>query len=162
MRAVLYDVEWQLIRIDCMSARAENGGWTTNEGTEYNLEVFRNYLYEQGIRYPEWMTRQYRVNNCINAVVMGLNAQQDASVRINMLRRFRDTHTHKDLYGAYVHVVALTWDWNKVAEEVSKMRKEDWQYLWVDLTKRSKNAASKTSRPELTKFMGIMQLHKPV
>lgn len=158
MREVLYDVKWQKLRISMLQKRHAQGGWATLAGVQDNLMHLNAYLYEPEISKTEQLLRQYRVNNCLNAVVMGYGSQSEAADRAFLVREFRDLHTDVRIFGQQARMHGTGWNWRKVQDDIKKLlTDEERKFLYQDLSKRSKNGTDRT-RPELYTFLAQMRL----
>lgn len=153
MRAVLYDVKWQLLRISFLAARRTDGGWSTEEGQRKNLFLLQDYL-EQ----PCFDTdcRLFRVNNCLNAVVMGYNGQKLLEL-IPAVQQFRNKFAPSSKYNDIVVTAAsATWDWEKVKQDLLTVPTGGaYSFLRTDLGKRAQRGSERT-RPELHIFIKCM------
>src|SRR5690349_17439889 len=75
VRAVLYDVDWQVLRVSTLKGLQSGGGWNTPTGAKANLGVLTSYIYT--LEEADADVRRYRVHNMLNAVVMGYHGQQE-------------------------------------------------------------------------------------
>jgi hypothetical protein len=163
VREVLYDVQWQRLRISLLQARRDDGGWSSREGMEDNLRQLGDYIHkvDHGTTWndrEELELRRYRVNNALNAVVMGYNGQKADQSLIADVRKWRQEWavvTKKN----FVIVHARTWNWDVQLRQLITFFREDheeFRFLQENLLRRSGNGTQKT-RPELYKFLDLMQ-----
>jgi hypothetical protein len=73
-RLLLYCSRWQALRVGCLKAYSNDGGWTTTEGTERALQQLGEYTGDGGT-VENTLVRLWRVINCLNAVRMGYSGQ---------------------------------------------------------------------------------------
>jgi len=161
MRAVIYEADWQLIRINCLMSRHPEGGWSTMPGVRSNLDMLWRYLYEAKNDKVELQVRQYRVNNALNAVVMGYNGQGADKELIKRVQLFRAEHAHTGSYDPLViRFAAGSWSW---PAQVAKLRIWNEEDLWflLDNLKRRAAKGSERTRPELHKFIGCIKMALP-
>jgi hypothetical protein len=157
MRAVLYDADWQLLRINCLAARNTDGGWGTLVGTDENLQMMLKYLYEV-LPSDEGHLRRYRVNNCLNAVVMGYNGQGASYELIQKVRWFRNNYVSLGTWDkATVARYSDGWIWWKQTDKLKVWKEEDLHFLLENLKKRAQKGSDRT-RPELHKFIGCIRV----
>jgi hypothetical protein len=154
MRAVLYDVKWQLLRIGTLQARRVDGGWATLEGQRDNLETLRKYL-DQPVAVIETNLRLYRVHNLLNAVNMGYNGQGADLELIHNVKDFKYVENTGDYDRYVINEAAAAWDWDKVYDELRLSRFEDRAFLLYDLGRRARKG-TKVTRPELAKFLELL------
>jgi hypothetical protein len=156
MREVLYDADWQLLRINCLSARNADGGWTTLTGCTENLEMIHKYLYVAQLG-DEGHCRRYRVNNCLNAVVMGYVGQKADKELIEKVRWFRNNYVSMGTWNKpVVNYVGRTWNWSKQTEKLRLWNEDDLEFLRVNLLVRARNGSQRT-RPELHRFLKCIE-----
>lgn len=171
MRSVLYEFDWQKIRVQCLRKHNFKGGWTTKEGVEHNLKSLDQYLMWSEMSGTEESLRTYRVVNLLNATRMGYSGQrwgasQDEKDLINSLDdlvcEFRDETQNSPRYNRQAVVDAgFNWDWNEVVEGVRKGLENDpgwFDAIYADLTRRvGKKTDIKATRDELHRFIAIME-----
>jgi hypothetical protein len=158
VKAVLYDVDWQRLRISFLQARSDIGGWTEPVGMRDNLERLYQYL-EHAETTLEMALRKYRINNCLNAVVMGYNGQGASDDLISEVRNFRLKYA-QGFRTFDVRRASLSWNWDAQLRALIEFyqcepTREEFDFLRKDLTHRSKNG-SRENRPELYKFLELM------
>jgi hypothetical protein len=158
MREVLYDVEWQRLRISLLQARRDDGGWSSLTGMHDNLRHLDMYLNEVPSSTGEYELRKYRINNALNAVVMGYNGQGADDSLIEFVRSFRVNKAAGADYGT-VKTRARFWQWDSQLRQLIELYKEDkeeFEFLQENLLGRSKNGTKQT-RPALYKFLDLMK-----
>jgi hypothetical protein len=151
VRNVLYDVEWQLLRINTLAERRTDGGWTTMEGCKENLNTMMDYI----SRGRDTNVRFYRVHNMLNAVVMGYNGQKADASLIKEVRRFKDHFGTGDYDKVLVQAAHDRWDWEKVAKDLKPVSLYDIKFLKKNLAARAAKG-SETTRPELHRFVTLL------
>lgn len=161
MREILYDADWQMLRINCLAARSPDGGWGTLIGTKGNLEMFYRYWYEHHL-HPKGIEQQvrcYRMNNCLNAVHMGYRGQGADNHLIRQVVEWRHAYVPAMLSWRIEALQAegSKWNWNRQVEKLRLWNGEDLDFLLRDLRKRAQNGSDRT-RPELHKFIGCIKL----
>jgi len=166
MRTVLYDVDWQIRRIDTLKDRQANGGWTTREGTQDNLEGFLKYMFEPNT-FAGQSVRMFRVHNMLNAVVMGYHGQKQTVDEFDLplldelivrVRDFKSRHGTDAYNVATVQQLSDNWDWLTTGAELEELWEDDFKtfdFLRMNLKLRATKGNSKT-RSELHKFLGLM------
>lgn len=83
-KLVVYDCDWQCVRVRCLKEHSENGGWTTIEGTVDNLEKLDAYMKAHTDSNDAQM-RIYRVLNLLAAVRMGYSGQGLKGKQVDIL-----------------------------------------------------------------------------
>lgn len=156
MREVLYEVDWQRLRISLLQARRNDGGWSGAAGLADNLDRLDKYMHEAtGL---ELTFRKYRVNNCLNAVVMGYNGQGASAAFIKTVQSFRLAFAGSfDTYA--IKRAANSWQWDVQLKKLIGLYQEDkdeFDFLEANLKHRAKNG-NKMTRPELYKFLELMR-----
>lgn len=149
MRAVLYDVEWQRLRVSLL------GSW--NGSVQENIDKLRDYVGDGSDS-----CKVYRVLNCLNAVRMGYSGQglrgtqDDEAVRL-----YRDSLPSYDK--STVQRVATLWDWGKVAEDLEVLKSLDWtSYIAIRAnlegrrTFAYKKVGTMSHRTELQRFLELV------
>jgi len=181
MKQLLYRPSWQGLRVGLLQENSLNGGWTTEEGVEFNIDCLRHYvnmdnhaiLFQaatecRAMGYAieqERSLRLFRTINLLNATRMGYSGQglrgTDQDVMVleyrNQLQKLQTSMYMRDLT-----IVMHAWDWSVVKRELR--RQHDSQRLLFDLTRRNliarfNHAASLDkvrTRPELVKYLDLM------
>jgi hypothetical protein len=155
----MYDVSWQRLRISFLQKRRNDGGWSTDEGASDNLNKLRDYLsVGNDITDEEREIRKYRVNNCLNAVVMGYSGQKADGQLVRKVKAFRVAYS-EGFDSGMVAAEALHWNWDSQLRQLIDLHKkhyDEFAFLLLDLRKRSNNGTVKT-RAELYKFLELMR-----
>lgn len=149
MREVLYDTTWQCLRVSCLGAYNDKGGWQTVEGTKSNIEVLSQYVHSVSRSSEEHKLRLYRVINCLNAIRMGLQGQEKQlranrptpfsdevraqlgsnTARYYAVGAFRDSlqlvRKNYVNYTTTINRAADYWDWDKQAKELEKLARRN-------------------------------------
>jgi len=162
---VLYDVEWQKMRVSFLNVNHRSGGFTTLAGTDDNLTRLDQYIYAVPTDSVEFALRVWRGLNLLNATRMGLSGQGFANGEIdNAVKVYRDGL--QNLYNPHVIVQASRdWNWDKVLQDLYTCYREEpyWFKAIYDDLKRRKNVTSKkrqgdlSNRPDLLKFLSLME-----
>lgn len=157
---LLYDVEWQTLRVSCLQKNSATGGWVTAEGVTQNLERMRAYLLQGENDPAELQRRRWRVLNALNAVRMGYSGQQRFHTSLSgAVQQLRDEVS--DAYKA--SKVPLTYPGTAdtfEAYEVLVRRQLAAttlkQLLDIQRNLQTRNALHQ-DRPELNWFLGLMR-----
>lgn len=75
-KLVLYDLEWQILRVSLLAAHNSYGGWGSLEGTRTNIKKLRDYI-DAALDEQDKFNRLYRANNLLAGVRLGY-AQQSS------------------------------------------------------------------------------------
>lgn len=163
-KAVLYDTDWQKLRISTLAQYNDLGGWNTPEGTSSNISVFSQYLKEAPSA-KEQLYRSWRILNMLNATRMGYSGQGKKDSEMDtMVRDFRD----KEIQPVYQLLRDQgeqfdEWDWDKEAQRIAQLRKSDPDSLHKiranlqnrhDTTMKRKQTVE--NRPELVKYLELL------
>lgn len=174
--AVLYDVEWQKLRVSLLAENKEDGGFTTFEGTLDNIEQLGNYCEqvmtdEEGWE-DEYLKRLYRCLNLLNAVRMGYSGQGlKGSQQDDFVRRIRDSYSwsyKRFNVDSRLGVLAWEWDWDKVDQDLAELvtnDRESFDRIYDNLKKRLVTAEKRRgekkdvadTRRELVRFIELME-----
>lgn len=157
-RECLYDVPWQLLRLQMV------GGWTMRSGISTNLERLSVYV-DLGFIGKNSPERIWRALNCLNAVLLGYG--QGAALG-------RDPPDTKPLVVASRDLLSLEhqerpldtlkkWDWELVRNDMQMptWTYSDLRYLRTNLQRRLTSARRrkvdpKVTRPELVRFLDML------
>jgi hypothetical protein len=161
VRSVLYDVEWQRLRISCLADRHKDGGWTTQEGVDDNLKRIEVYLHAAR-SYGESQVRKYRINNALNAVVMGYNGQGRAGSKQHRTVVNWRVENVSNYMTPFVRLASDAWDWDRVKTDLKRFwddmnTLDEYYFLLDNLKGRQKHKATATSRLELDLFIRLME-----
>lgn len=149
-KEVLYDVEWQSLRVSLL------GSFTTINGVESNIVKLKNYLRSTN------KVKLWRVLNLLNAVRMGYHGQrlvgtlQDAKIIY-----FRNNV--QQLYRNNLELFPSNWNWKKVQKDLQELYLDN-QVIFIKILRnlklRQKNALKRKTmqhRPELKTFLDKME-----
>lgn len=148
-KEVLYDVEWQSLRVSLL------GSFTTINGVESNIVKLKNYL-----RSPN-KVKLWRVLNLLNAVRMGYHGQRLVGTPQD-LKVIEYRNEVQKLYYSSLKF-PTNWNWSKVKIDLSKLRDEQsgtFAKILSNLKLRQKNALKRKTmhnRPELKTFLDLMK-----
>jgi len=150
LREALYDVEWQVLRVNTLPKHNALGGWGTPAGTADNLMKLAVYL-----RVDE-SVRRYRVNNLLASVLKKYRGQGLTDTPMYLaVARFK--------YQMPRHIAAerVKWSWQKVRDDLEQLMKEDpdtFNNVRRDLTSVIRRIhGGGDNRPELAKFLNLMK-----
>jgi hypothetical protein len=178
MRQLLYRPSWQALRVSFLKENREDGGWTTQTGTDANLHLLDNYVVGDGnfmmqalnearaMGYEEkheYAARLYRAINCLNAVRMGNSGQgravspEDKAV-LEARNHYQACQTV--VYHELLTYASVRWDWRVVRRELQNMidgTPNDFAAIEKSLKARMERTAAMRKRPELNTFLLIMK-----
>jgi hypothetical protein len=161
-RSLLYDVQWQRLRVSFQDSYREDGGWKTLTGTQANIVSLRNYATEQPLG-EERSVRLYRVHNLLNSVRLTNSGRgaKDSKEDLAVLA-FRD-----GLPGfASPHITSASnrWDWKIVEKALLALLEAE--PVWFgrireDITTRLQlyaryNGKPHNTRSEMDTFLRMM------
>lgn len=152
---VLYDPQWQKLRVSCLKLYHSKGGWGTLEGAEDNAVRLIRYISDVFKNETESLRRAWRVLNCMNAVLEGYSGQNvSESERAKVVRGYRDKVS--ELYADWKEVYTFgTWDWNQVKRDLQYRYKED--HIWFDRIYADLTQKRKSTSTSLQKFLSLMK-----
>ena len=159
MKSVIYRPSWQKLRVSFLAGNHSMGGFTTEAGTQDNLQRLDNYIadanpetdiaqyvFEECTRMKwvpaeEWAVRVYRGLNLLNATRMGYSGQGLANSPMDMaVRQYRD-YIQESYDGSLVVKLDARWDWDVIQFELEELwRRENFWFLkiYADLSRRRK------------------------
>lgn len=154
MRELLYDVEWQVIRMTSCQRYHYAGGWATAEGTADNLWRLGNYL--NAAKTPqEAEVRKFRANQYLVWIETLLTRHQ-AYRQLDLVRTARKRYRDYDV--SEVRRASMSWSWSKVVLDLVRLRNKDeevYTTLFTYLSRR--NRRGKGHQEELGQFLMIME-----
>lgn len=121
MRELLYDVEWQVLRMGCTERFQSAGGWATVDGVKQNLDKLDDYLRVRDEM--EYAVRQFRVNHYL-AWVESMLFRQNKQDLLDDVSRFRIDYT-KGYDVILCRDAADNWSWSKVVYDLVVLRRKD-------------------------------------
>jgi hypothetical protein len=153
-RECLYDVDWQLLRVELLSK------WHTDP--EGNVRQLLKYMAEGRTQTDyEQFIRTWRCLNLLRAVPLGDNKQ----VRRVLLKARRGFEIKYNKYIGYGRRFR-TWDWTKVRDELQVLY-DHWPEQWLDLKRnlearvrkvgQSSTVGYMQQKPEAAKFIRLMR-----
>lgn len=156
IRAVLYDTEWQFLRIRLKKS------WKTYDECVHNLSVLQVYVDRAAAGSMERYFRLLRVINLLNALRMGLSGmgRMDSaeSMLIEMVRL--PLQDERDELAKSFPVSTLPeWDWEKQRVDLTKLCQADpvtYQRLLADLQGRAEKHGI-AYRQELARYVELMR-----
>lgn len=154
VRAVLYEVEWQVLRVSMLAENSSKGGWTTTAGVADNLVKLDKYLNKAswGSR-AEYDRRLYRIRNALTAVAMGQRGQDAAQELRQLVEQVRDTLPR------YIEVTVPPDHWTEVYYGLYKLARyevDKFNMVRRDLQRRARGIPE-SRRPELFAFLQMME-----
>jgi hypothetical protein len=170
VKNVLYDVEWQALRVSLLATNAKGsaneGGFATVPGTQKNLEMLNKYFIDgASVSTDEAALRVWRILNLLNATRMGYSGQgRKGSTQDVLVQKFRDRI--QEFYdGSRVSKLANNWDWDKVAMDLSDLKRSNrtsFDAIYRDVKKRAvgneaRGGDNLANRADLLKFIGLME-----
>lgn len=152
-KRVLYDPEWQSLRVSLLARNNRAGGFATLEGTKSNLVRLTAYL-EAAESEQEEINRLWRILNLLNATRMGFSGQkQTGTPKDKAVQTFRDAVQKKyNAHTAKGKSIKAS-DETTVTQGLQRLPKAQRQKILQDLTKRQKQSGFSEARPELHKFV---------
>ena len=157
---VLYDVEWQVLRVSCLKDFHPKGGWIKTEGVKDNLDRLNDYITKSGLTWQEYFRRSWRVLNCLNAVREGYSGQGRADdYNDKLVTEFRDfvQKLYRQLKGKDYDFGE--WDWEEVKSDLIHLFEKG--KIWFDRIYKNLNSRRNAS-PSQLKFLELMDQVKKV
>lgn len=152
--AVLYDVEWQILRCRMLSVNNDYGGWWTVYGVEKNLSLCGEYIDEAWTQ-VETQIRLWRVKNLLNATLLGYGQRADVTDAMrDEVIIWRDACSFDS---AMVVKANNSWDWEAVRREVTDMSISDRKMVLDNLRKRVKTSAKRNGEENKFKFRNDLE-----
>jgi len=168
IRASVYDVEWQCLRVHLLAKNNDWGGFGTEWGCITNFQHLRKYalattnLYERYLRY-------YRITNLLSATLFGYGKRKQFETCYKMvtieLEAYQSAMTSTTSMQARQQMMQEeTWDWDKTKADLQKLYDSgeiEWEWIWDNLQERVRISNKKPSkmlhRPELVRFIALMR-----
>ena len=149
-RLTLYDVEWQILRVNLLKGNQKGGGgFTTPEGTKANITRLKTYLGKS----PS-VDKLWRVLNLLNAVRMGNSGQGKAgSDHDNAIKDYRDEV--QVLYNKAEKKFSPPSE-STIKVQLGHASTEELKKVAANLGMRNKLRGG-PNRPELAWFLGILK-----
>lgn len=175
-KEIIYDVEWQKLRVSLLDQYNQTGGFTTVDSTKINDAILQEYL-EGGETEVEGAFRTFRVLNLWAAVMLG-TCNNNRPVMNHIKRnheklsvRYRESGW-KEIIGGTFNNEQLSWDWDKVKRDLETLYKEEENWfnnIRVNLFTRVATAQRKERlkiggmqfRKELEYFLSLMEEVSP-
>lgn len=155
VRVVLYDTQWQALRVSL------KGDWGDPEGTRSNLARLFTYL-EHATEGVEKYYRIYRVINLLNAVRMGHSGQHnlmsEQSLLVAGFRQPLQKYLEQLETGEFKNH-EIEWDWEEQRKQLKRLREKDpetFRVIAVDLGLRFRKHGG-THRKELEQYVKLLQ-----
>ena len=162
-KAVLYDVNWQVLRVNTLGQNNDSGGWNSAEGANVNITKLRHYIIATKDK-QEYYYRLWRVLNMLNAVRMGYSGTKQTDTEQDVLvRQFRDIISKRYHELTDDGFEFKEWDWDKVADDLKELyltSQDDFNKVYKNLVGRKSHTeklrGTLSFRPDLVKFLGLM------
>jgi hypothetical protein len=165
--AVLYDVEWQRLRVSLLTKYNDYGGFGTIEGVQTNLMLLGNYVRLAGSQ-QETFYRNWRVLNLLDATLLGYGTRMQGTAQEGLVRA--EVNARQERHKAYIDAGYRfgEWNWEKVARDLNDLYESsasEFANIKENLQQRIKTAMRKERlgtggmqhRSELILFMELMQ-----
>jgi hypothetical protein len=152
---VLYDVDWQKMRVSFLAAYHPQRGWVTEEGTQSNLQTLESYITTIGAsNWPVAFRRVWRTLNCVNAVLEGYSGQG----KLKTPRALAAKAFQQKVSKLYHHLKETQtfgeWDWNKVKSDLRDLYKNE--IIWFERIKRDVGTKRTSTSTSKQKFLELM------
>jgi len=172
-KLVLYDLEWQILRVSLLAAHNKYGGWGSLEGARTNIKKLKDYI-DAALDEQDTFNRLYRANNLLAGVRLGYaqqsherfqNSQESHVVSIYQQLVSNKLHDMKDKGFKPVPPAegkleaALTMPDTDENLSYTKAIKDVWHDLY-NRYDRHKDKAHRT-REELIWFLNLIAKHRP-
>lgn len=173
IKEILYDIEWQVLRVSLLKQYNDYGGWSTEAGVLKNIDKLRAYYTAADLLEDEAARRCYRCINLLAAVMLGYS--KDNTKFINICKKYQQELSKiykQSEWGAIVNgSKGHKWDWDKVTSDLKDLYESgDSAFAAIEenLLSRKKTADRKHRlgiggmqyRDELKYFMDLMLLVK--
>lgn len=158
-KAVMYDVGWQVMRVDMLDT------WKTEyKDNLVELSLYMSAPESEGV---ERVRRYWRVLNYLNAIRMGFSGQglRDHPCDV-AVKEFRDAVSkgYRRLHANETEGLGR-WDWGRVQMDVRFLFQNDpeaFQAVWKDLRKRERTAGARDTglqnREELVTMLRMFEV----
>jgi hypothetical protein len=174
--AVLYDVEWQKLRVSLLAKNDSRGGFTTFKGVANNMRRLNDYVFgvgefrmggDESITDEEMALRLWRAINLLNATRMGYSGQgKKGDVEDVLIESFRNSYrdAYTDRMKTYVKKADRNWRWLKVFDDLKHLYAADksaFDQIREDLLSRERKARERhnhvdDTRHDLVLFLAFM------
>lgn len=163
-RLMVYDTDWQVIRVGTLSQNRSDGGWGSVAGVKLNIEMLRFYL-NCALDAEDKQRRLYRIINMLNATRMGYNgtglvgSEQDALViglrdelqaEANELQRNLGENWLVDVRTMYI-------DESRKLHTLFVENEEVFMQIYTNLSSRLRKHSSSIFRGELRWYVQLME-----
>lgn len=156
-KLLLYDTEWQRLRVSCLKEHHAQGGWTTVEGTRDNLKRLDAYVQAAERGSAEEQVRMWRVINLLNATRMGYSGQglqaSGMDVRVFEARNYyQQRYIGKEAWDD----IDLTTFGARQVKALRTLPQYWFSAIYTNLSTRRKLHADSKYRDELSWYLDLM------
>jgi hypothetical protein len=151
-KQILYDVGWQILRIQLLAKNNDTGGWATLFGASFNLKRLDAYLGKE----PS-LAKIWRVLNLLDAVRMGYSGQQrTGSSQDKLVKRERDrvSKVYKEMVSQCSFEIPSE---EEIIGDIKKAPEEGLKNVYIDLYNRWDKHRSSSYRNELRRFLDLIE-----
>lgn len=128
MRSTLYQPDWQVLRLSCLTPYNSYGGMTMRAGAEDSIRKLKRYIDESSAQpymnitqEEEKALRTYRVHNLLTAASNGFNAINAIDKELVAYVDAQRDIIEKQLENNLVVQVADRWNWEIIKEQYTKL-----------------------------------------
>lgn len=157
---IMYDTEWQALRVQLVRENSVRGGWLTPEGTNKNIELLRHYLNTAETK-SERHLRLWRILNALNAIRMGYSGlNKFHGTCSSLVAKYREEISAE--YKEIKYPLSLPQGQEtyraKIVANMSLFPETTLLSILRNLQNRRRSHAA-TARPELDWFLDVIESH---
>jgi len=172
-KLVLYDVDWQMLRVSLLSEENNYGGWGNIDGVKKNISKLINYQ-DSSPNDQELFNRLFRINNLLAGVRLGYAQQSSAmftsseeSITVDKYRvtvaaaiermKKKGFEVQPDKESKVIE------DIKKPDTDITESYTSQLKHVWVNLYDRFARHKDKAfeTRKELIWFLNLLAEHRP-
>jgi len=172
-KLVLYNVDWQMLRVSLLSEENDYGGWGNIDGVSKNIVKLQGYIYDVPDN-QERFNRLFRVNNLLAGVRLGY-AQQSVEKFTSSAESLSVGVYQSEIASLIVDMKQKGFSVEPDTEEktIEDIKKPDTdtilsytrqlKHVWNNLYKRFTQHQDKAfeTRKELIWFLNLLAKHRP-